>query len=168
VAEGELNEGQKLNLEYWTSLIAKAKCRYPSLATRSPAKSNYLRFETLRGGIPLGASFPGDKSLRLEVYFRDSAKQAFNRLLERKGEIEAAFGDPLVWETPEVAPSRISFYMPGNEKRENREHWKQQHEWLLTWAPKLAAALRPVLGALHFEPIAEQNAELIATELSSR
>jgi hypothetical protein len=160
VAEGELNDVQKLSLEYWTALIAKAKGRYPSLAARSPYKGNYQRFEPLRGGNPnfaLNAVFPWDKSLRLEVYIDGSlAKQAFNLLLERKGEIEAAFGEPLVWEElPEARASRISFYMPGNEKRENREDWEQQHEWLLKWAPKLAAALRPVLAVLHFEPIAE-------------
>jgi hypothetical protein len=156
VAEGELNEIQKLSLEYWSKLIASAKGQYQNLANRNPYKGNYQRFEQLRGGDPgawLNAVFPWDKSLRLEVYIDGLlAKEAFNKLHENKVEIETAFGQPLVWEElPDNRASRISFYMPGNEKRENRESWGKQHEWLITWAPKLSQAVRPFLANLEIE-----------------
>ena len=94
--------------------------------------------------------FSWDKGLRLEIYLDGSlAKAAFRLLQERREKIEASFGNPLVWEElPQARASRISFYMVGNEKRENRDRWQAQHDWLLTWAPKLAASVRPDFVAL--------------------
>jgi hypothetical protein len=160
VAEGELSEIQKLSLEYWTRLIASAKGRYANLATRNPYRGNYQRFEQLRGGDPslaIGGVFTWDKGLRVEVYIDGSlAKQAFSILRDRKAEIEAALGQPLVWEElPDARASRLSLYMPGNEKRENRERWNTQHEWLLTWAPKFSETIRPFLQGLELEAIPE-------------
>ncbi len=142
------NEYRQLNREYWGTLIAGANGHYPALESRSAYQGNWQTFEQLKGGNPkleLNASFPWDKSLRVEIYIGGSlAKSAFKALLAKKDEIEKSFGQKLEWEElPGKAASRIAFYMPGNEKRENRERWKAQHEWLLKWGPKLANAVRP-------------------------
>jgi hypothetical protein len=92
--------------------------------------------------------------LRLEVYIDGSrAKDAFFYLYHLQSEIEAVFGQPLSWEElPDARSSRIAFYMPGVEKRENRDRWKPQHEWILTWGPKFSEAIRPFIAGLDFEP----------------
>ena len=127
----EDNEYRQLNREYWGALIALAKGQYPALEGRTPYQGNWQTFESIRGGNPrfeLNASFPWDKSLRVEVYIGGAlAKAAFNALLEKKGEIEAKFGAALEWEElPGRVASRIAYYMPGNEKREDRSRWKDQ------------------------------------------
>ena len=96
----------------------------------------------------LNAAFPWDKSLRLEMSIEGSlAKLAFSTLLSSREEIEHAFSKPLEWEElPENQSCRVASYMPGNEKRENRERWPAQREWLLTWGPKLANANSAVCG----------------------
>jgi Domain of unknown function (DUF4268) len=84
------------------------------------------------------------------------AKRGFQLLKQRSAEIEAALGQKLVWEElPENRGSRISLYMPGDEKRDNRDNWNKQQEWLLTWAPKLSEAVRPVVRSLEFGAPAE-------------
>jgi Domain of unknown function (DUF4268) len=155
-ASDDGNQYHQLSREFWGSLIAAAKGRYPPLQNRSAYQGNWQTFETMRSGNPrfgLNACFPWDRSLRVEVYIGGSlAKAAFKQLIAKKTEIEAAFGQPLDWEELQgKQDSRISFYMPGNEKRENRERWGKQIEWLLVWAPKLANALRPFINALHIE-----------------
>jgi hypothetical protein len=153
-AEGIQNEVQILYQQYWNALISSAVNRYPALAQRTAYKGNWQFLERLRGGDPsivLSAGFPWDKSLRIEIYLDGSlAKLAFNTLQLNKAQIEASFGQPLAWEElPEAKASRIAFYMPGNEKRESPEHWGAQHEWLLTWGPRLANAVRPFVNALN-------------------
>lgn len=148
------NETQLQYQEYWTALITAAANRYPALASRNPWKTNAQRIENLRGGDPalvIDAVFAWDKGLRLNVYIDGLlAKVAFRQLLECRQEIERRFGNELVWEElPEARASRISFYMPGIEKRENKSRWPMQHDWIITWAPKLADAIRPSLAALQ-------------------
>jgi hypothetical protein len=152
-AEGVQSETQALYQQYWNALISAAVSRYPALSQRTAYKGNWQFLERLRGSDPsavLNAVFPWDKGLRLEMYLDGSmAKLAFKTLQSNKTQIESAFGHPLAWEElPEAKASRIAFYMPGNQKREDPEHWAAQHEWLLTWAPKLANALRPFVTTL--------------------
>jgi len=155
------SEYRELYREFWGSLISAAKSRYPAIQGRTAYQANWQRFETIRGGNPrfeLNASFPWDRSLRVEVYIGGVlAKAAFKELAAKRAEIEAAFGQPLEWEElPSKQDSRLAFYMPGNEKREDKTRWPLQIEWLLTWAPKLATAIRPFINSLHIPQI---NAE---------
>jgi hypothetical protein len=146
-------ENQRQWREYWGALIEAANGRYPALADREPYRGNWQTFESLKGGNPsftLNASFPWDKSLRLEIYIDKSlAKAAFTALLDYREEIEKAFGQALAWEElPERQASRIAFYMPGYEKRGEQGSWNKQHEWLIAWGPKLAAAVKPFIAGL--------------------
>jgi hypothetical protein len=152
-AAGDEKEYQRQWKEYWHALIDAAKGRYPALAERNPYRENWQAIESLKGGDPsfaVNASFPWDKSLRLEIYIDKSlAKAAFSALRDQKDKIEKALGHSLTWEElPDRQASRIAFYMPGDEKRGDQATWGKQHEWLITWAPKLAAALRPFIKDL--------------------
>jgi hypothetical protein len=112
----------------------------------------------LKGGNPsltINAVFTWDKGLRIEIYIDGSlAKQAFSLLSEHKDEIEKTLGNQLIWdELPDARASRLLFYMPGQERPDNRGRWKEQRNWLLTWAPKLAESLRPFLSYLEFPTV---------------
>lgn len=157
-AEGELTETQKAYRAFWSSLIEKAKGRYPALAARSPYKGSWQTAEQLRGGNPgfsANAAFPWDKSLRCEIYIDGTlAKAAFHRLQQQRPAIEQAFGASLEWEElPDARASRIAAYMPGLEKCSEASRWPAQQEWLLTYWPKLVGALRPFVKALDPEEL---------------
>ena len=146
-------ESERNWLEYWSGLIAHAKGGYPALAARSPYRGNWQTFETLRGGNPsavVNAVFPWNRSLRVEVYLDKSlAKAAFHALRQREAEIGGAVGQTLEWEElPNGQASRISLYMPGEQRREDRDAWPRQYDWLLQWGPKMATTFRPFVGAL--------------------
>jgi hypothetical protein len=151
-AESDGASNQALNQEYWGTLIAAAG-KYPALAIRKPYKYGYQAIEGLRGGDPaiwLNACF-SIRGLRLELNIDGStAKRAFQELKRQRGEIEAGLGSPLEWEElPQARMSRIALYMPGAERRENRDRWNDQHRWILTNAPKLANAVRPFVATLQ-------------------
>jgi hypothetical protein len=161
-AEGELTDTQKAYRSFWSSLIDKAKGRYPALASRSPYKGSWQTAERIRGGNPdfsANASFPWDKSLRCEIYVDGTfAKAAFHRLHEQRNAIEEAFGAAIVWEElPDARASRIACYMPGHEKVADAARWPAQQEWLLTWWPKLADSLRPFIKALDATELQEAD-----------
>jgi hypothetical protein len=154
IAEGRLDDTQRLNFEYWSALIAAANFRYPALAGRRPYKTGWQNLEALCTGDPrvtLQAGFSSDNGLRVEAYIDGSkAKLAFAELHSRKADIEASFGDTLFWEDiPENRGARISCTMPGNERRQNRDRWAAQHDWILTRGRKIAEALRPFMPALN-------------------
>lgn len=150
------NESQALWKEYWTAVVTAAKGRYPALADRGPYRGNWQTFETIKGGNPtfaLNATFSWDKGLRLEIYIdRLLAKDAFHALSVQKDSIERSFGEPLQWEElPDRQASRIAFYMPGSQTRDNRDAWATQHEWMIKYGPRLAATFKPVVAALKLE-----------------
>ena len=158
VAESGERESEQQWKAYWQAAITSASGRYPALAERTPYRGNWQTIEAIKGGNPtfaLNASIPWDKSLRVEIYIdRPLAKVAFKGLMAQKEQIETAFGQPLSWEElPDRQASRIAFYMPGNERRAEPGAWDKQHEWVITWGPKLSAALRPFIANLQI-PIA--------------
>jgi hypothetical protein len=162
-SSGEDNESRVLWKEYWTAFAAAAKGRYPALANRNPYRGNWQTIETLKGGNPsftINATFSWDKGLRVEVYIEKSlAKDGFYALQAQKDSIQRSFGYPLEWEElPDRQASRIAFYMPGIQTRDDRGAWGRQHEWLIKHGPKLAAAFKPFITALKLPPSApEQN-----------
>lgn len=161
-AESELTDTQKTYRAFWSGLIEKAKARYPVLAARSPFKGNWQTAEKIRGGNPdfaSNASFPWDKSLRCEIYVDGTlAKAAFHWLHERRVEIEQAFGDELTWEElPDARACRIAYYMPGLEKCTDTSRWDVQHDWLLTWWPKLVDAFRPIVKQIDAVSLEQQT-----------
>lgn len=151
--DGDPTENQRLWMEYWEALIESAKGRYAPLAGRTPYRGNWQTFESIKGGNPsftLNATFAWDRGLRLEIYIDKShAKAAFHKLLQHRAEIEKALGQELAWEElPEGQASRLAHYMPGNERRASLGQWDKQHEWLLTWAPRMSEELAPFLTTL--------------------
>ena len=170
-AEEDLTGSQKMYRDYWSALVAKAKDRYPALSGRQGFKGNWQTAERIRGGNPsfsANASFPWDKSLRCEIYIEGSlAKAAFRSLELRKDEIEKAFGDKLEWEElPDAIASRIAYYMPGMERCSDRERWAAQHEWLLTYWPRLADAFRPYIKSMDYSKLESIDAAEAAGEAS--
>ncbi len=109
----------------------------------------------------VNAVFSWDKGLRIEVYVDGLlAKAAFKALQAQSQQIEAAFGQSLTWdELPQAKASRIAFFMPGKEARDNHARWAAQHEWLLTWGRKLADAVRPFAVALDAATLQNQIEE---------
>ena len=59
------------------------------------------------------------------------AKAAFRHLMAMKDTLENSFGNAFEWEElAQGQDSRIAVYMPGQQKRENRQNWPAQQSWI--------------------------------------
>lgn len=168
VAQGELSPAQQLNREFWTQLISRAATTYPPLGVRSPYKSSWQAAERLFSNSQLyvdaNAAFTATGRLRVEIYLGGRlAKAAFRHLSAEKDAIEGQFGAPLDWEElPQGQDSRIAFYMPGEQRKEQKESWSAQQSWILLNLPKLSGVFRSKLASLSIDTLSAE--EEAATE----
>lgn len=163
LAEGELSPTQMMNREFWAELISKAAAKYPPLAVRSAYRSSWQAAERLFSNkelyVDANVAFTATGRLRVEVYLGGRlAKAAFRHLIAEKLPIEARFGGPLEWEElPQGQDSRIAFYMPGQQRREQKDRWAEQQAWVLEHLPKLAAVFRPMFTTFDLQALAAEE-----------
>lgn len=105
-AKEELAERHMLRLDFWERLLEKSKGRTQLFANRSPTKDNWL--STGSGRSELYYSYNLTKSeASVGLYidkgknFDDFNRQVFDMLYSKKDEIEADFGNPLIWDAVE-------------------------------------------------------------------
>jgi Domain of unknown function (DUF4268) len=155
-AEDSLSPTQALYREFWTQLILKAKEVYPALAARKPYKGNWQTAERIGSGVGFAidsnAAFVTGNRLRIEAYISGaSAPSAFDWLLQRKNEIESQFGQELTWETLQGHEKRIALYMDGAQKKDDKNQWVDQQDWLLTNWRKLSEVFGPYVAKIEIE-----------------
>lgn len=169
LAEGELSPTQLLNREFWAQMIAQSKSAFPPLSIRTAYKTNWQPGERLFSAkdfyADANAAFTYTNRLRVEVYLGGKlAKKAFQHLRDLEPALSDQFGHPLTWEElPSGQDSRISFYMPGTQKRETKADWPTQQAWLFEHWPRIAAVFRPHLAKLDLDQLStedEQETEL--------
>lgn len=90
--------------------------------------------------------------VRIELAISTSSKEAnkryFHQLYNNKNEIEALFGDELVWdELPEGKMSRIKTEL-HDVSLYNDNDWKAMNDFLIDNLPKFETAFRPFIEKL--------------------
>lgn len=156
--EETLTSSQVLYRDFWASVIARAGDGYPDLAARTPYKGNWQTAERLLSSkklvVEANATFtPG--RLRAEVYLGGVlAKAAFFELQTHAAALRQEVGQDLVWEElPGKQDSRISVYMPGEQKREDRSAWPAQASWIIETLRALSNAFKPRLLSLDLKKL---------------
>lgn len=136
-----------LRKEFWTKLLEKLNRRTDRFANISPAIYSWIATGAGKAGISYNFSV-GNSYARCEIYLdagKDSGslnKRRFERLKERKEEIERDFGNLLNWERlDEKRASRISF---GFEEPvlKNKENWDSIQEKMVDKMVKLVEATK--------------------------
>jgi hypothetical protein len=168
VAQDTLSPVQLQNREFWSEVISASTSAYPALAGRTPYKSSWQCAERIRSApsfyAECNAAFIAAGQLRVEVYLGGArAKAVFHALEKKKQQIEAEFGAPLAWEElPKGQDSRIAYYMPGAQKRDDKAGWPSQKQWLLTNWKKLADVLRAHIASLNLDLLVADPEEVEA------
>jgi hypothetical protein len=165
VAQDTLSPTQIQNRAFWTDVIAGAGSLYPALSSRTPYKSSWQCAERIRSAkdfyAECNAAFTATGQLRVEVYLGGTlAKGVFHALDQQRAEIEAAFGSSLSWEElPKGQDSRVAFYMPGLQKRDDKAAWTLQKTWLLNNWKRLGDVLRPYIVAVDLSQLETDDLE---------
>lgn len=161
-ADDTMSPTQILYREFWSEVISNAKDSYPALSGKKPYKGSWQTAERIGSGpgfvLDSNAAFAGTNRLRVEVYVSGSAAPgAFDALIAKKAEIEEAFGDDLEWEILQGHEKRIAYYMPGEQKKDNKAAWPSQRIWLLQNWKKLADSFRPMIATVRTEMAGTQE-----------
>tara|TARA_R110002096_G_scaffold206192_4_gene392319 strand:+ start:8610 stop:9782 length:1173 start_codon:yes stop_codon:yes gene_type:complete len=141
----EVKKRFRLRLAFWEQLLTAFKGNPCSLFNNiNPGKDHWIGAGSGLSGVAYNLIF-GKKEVRVELYFsRSNADEntfAFKRLLEKKDEIERAFGEPLDWQLlPGKKACRICFTKPFDGYDE--QNWEDMINWFKNYVPKLEASFK--------------------------
>lgn len=141
-------ERGQLQVEFWTRYLSKLAETHPTwTSSRRGRPQNWFPTTARLQGASFCVAFTGTQ-MKSELVFDSKDielnSQRFQYLLERRDEIEAAYGSPLVWHFPDGNIQCIlRSVAPGNFMQE--ETWDQAITWLLEAQAKLRAAVEPHL-----------------------
>jgi hypothetical protein len=157
---GELTEGKRLQLEYWTAFRDFVVGKQTPIVPTKPLPQLWMNIAIGRSGIKLAAiaslwdseqgSYDSNE-LRAEVVtFGKDSPVFYQQLLEQKAEIEVELGEPLTWYEGSGKQCRI--YLRKTAKLDDKQNWAEQHSWLLQKLEKLYKVFAPRARALRTAP----------------
>lgn len=136
-----ITDTQKLRVKFWETAIPIVAEKVPELANKTPSRDSWLGFKY--HGVEFNLNILRD-SARVELFVsggdRERTEAIFRGLLERRNELEAAFGGPLEWQEKakrqdaQSAKIFLTFTKHGLVKPEN---WATTINWLTENIEKL-------------------------------
>ena len=133
-----LTETKQLQYEYWVAFREIALAHATSIKATKPLYQHWMNIALERSGFSLCAvASSASNEIRAEVIVSHSEAKTYYALLEvEKTEIEAEFGESLIWYNhPEVKSCRI--YLRRSANLNAKDKWAEQHQWLVEKLDKL-------------------------------
>lgn len=105
--------------DFFQQLIDRLRTQHGYTNARKGQPQNWYTFSSGLSGIGYAVAFSTGSRVRTEVYIDNGSENwnsaIFNGLAEQRGEIEAAFGEPLEWEPLDTRRAcRIAVYRTGS------------------------------------------------------
>ena len=157
VQQRKLTEAQLLQLSFWTAFRGFVLERETSIKPTKPFPQHWMSIGMGRAGFNLSAiaSFfdsesgsYGNQEIRAELVLDGSeSKQRFGQLEAGKNQIEAEFGQPLVWHNPEGA-RMCRIYIRKGVNLHDRQNWPEYHTWILEELERLKTVFGPRIKGL--------------------
>lgn len=153
----ERAERYGIRKRFWKGLLARAATRTPLHANISPGEYHWVGASSGMRGLNFNYVIRQDEGT-VELYIDRGAEEAeankriFDRLLDRKGEIEAAFGGELSWQRLDARRScRIAHTVAVGGWRSDESAWPEIQEALIDGMVRLERALKPQVASLKPE-----------------
>jgi hypothetical protein len=147
----ELTEVNTLRLEFWKGLLAKAKEKGLALhANCAPSKGPFVgayapESDLFRFVYELADEKEGYVSLVLAGK-KPTNKKVFDRLLRKRSQIEAAFGQPLTWERRDRdVKSWVFCTVNKGGLRDAQSRWPEIQEELVDAMARLYKGFKPYI-----------------------
>jgi len=135
-----------LRLDYWTAFSSAAEAASFPLKVPEPTTRNWVGIRIGRSGFRLFAYIHLNHH-KIGVAFSCRGKKGkanYYRLREQQAQIEAAAGEPLVWD--EQPGQNVSYIcIEQNCAPSQREDWPAQHAWLMQKLEKLHTVFVPLV-----------------------
>ena len=160
VRTSELTATQQAYKRFWGEFLPAFRDEHPGWTRAvSPRKESWMLFPSARSSLlRYSAAFcrpAGRYRLRAEAYIdtgdKEATKEAFDKLHDRKQQIERAVGEDLEWnrmDDRDKRASRVSLYFPGEIRITDEGRWPEARDWLVQAMGKMRAAFDPVIQEL--------------------
>ncbi|MDS1136721.1 DUF4268 domain-containing protein [Nitratireductor indicus] len=158
--QGVQKRRHQLRLQFWARALEELRADGIMLFSNiSPGRDHWLNAGSGVRGCPFTMIFARDEArveLNLARSDRDENKWLFDQLETHKAEIEAAFGDEMIWHRlDDKKQSRISYARAFDGY--DQENWPDIIEWLSQHIRKLEVAFRqPLARFAQSIPAAEE------------
>lgn len=154
---GELTDAKKLQLEFWTAFREYVLEKGASIKPTKPLPQNWMTIGIGRSDFWLDAiasmydsetgSYDRQEIRAQLVIGGNNSKTYFAALKQRAKEIEAEFGEPLIWHNPDDART-CRIYVRKAVSLFDKGDWPDHHAWLLKNLEKLKAVFGPRIHEL--------------------
>ena len=151
-AIAEMTPTKQLQMDFWTDFREYAGSHAQKIRPTKAFPQHWMNMALGRSGAHLAAIASlmdsesgtfGNHELRAEVTFSGPDAEAFYQHFDRfRSEIEAEFGEPLVWHNPETTQSS-RLYVRKPVDLESRDHWPDYHRWLVQKLDRLHEVFSP-------------------------
>ena len=145
----DLSQRHDLRKKWWTGLLDKAKTRTKLHARISAGGHNWVSAGAGKSGLAYNY-FVLQHKTGIELYIdtgnQDENESTFDRLHERKSDIETAFGDHLSWERLDTKRAcRIARYYEDGGYRDDEDRWPELQDHLISAMISFHKAISPYL-----------------------
>lgn len=133
--------------KFWSGFLERVRAAHPDWTNaRAGSSLNWIAIPSGRSGEQFGFVF-GQSGLRVEYYIdrgdADTNLESFRRLEARRAEIDASFGEPLVYESlPGKQACRIQFGRADGDILK-----EQRHDEYASWLLQTMERFRPAILA---------------------
>ena len=142
---GKLSEINMLQLDFWTEFNEYLQKSGHQLRSKKPRPQHW--YDITVEGIPssqaccsLTVSF-AKNFIRCQFYIYDN-KDLYNKIYQRKAEIEAELGYELRWEDNPKVKSSGTYLMKGDVKLKDKQTWEGSFKWLVDNASRFSEVFR--------------------------
>ncbi|HTQ98996.1 MAG TPA: DUF4268 domain-containing protein, partial [Candidatus Acidoferrum sp.] len=149
IQTGELTQTKQLQLEYWTAFRNYVSEHSNTLRPQSPLPQHWTNFAIGRSGFHLSALVNTAQDLIgvTLVITGPNAKPHYQALNTARPQIEQEFGCQLDWrENPDKKESGV--WLRTEFDPTVKEHWPEQHKWLLATLENFRRVFGPRVRAL--------------------
>lgn len=145
----ELSERHEVRERWWTQLLDQAKRRTKLHANISPGKNNWVGAGAGKSGLAYNY-FALRHRTGIELYIdtgdKNENEAIFDRLYQKKNEIESVFGGDLSWERIDRKRAcRIAKYYDGGGYSDNEDKWPKLQDHLINAMISFHKAISPYL-----------------------
>jgi hypothetical protein len=153
-SKAQKSERHQIRRQFWTNLLEHASGRTKLHSTLSPTDGPYLSATTGVRGLGLVYGVRRHETRIILWIDRGKESQAvntavFEQLCARRDEIEAAFGQPLVWMNKDKNRSCTVEFVVSEGGWQDSDSWDTVFELSVGAMTRLEQALRPHIEALE-------------------
>jgi hypothetical protein len=163
-AENSVSDLKQQQQRFWQGVRALLLEKKSNVRPQKAHPQHWADYSLGRSGTWLSASInKNKKNIAVEFAFRGpGGKVWFEELMEKKGEIEAKFGEELSWQRLDgKKQSRIALYRENTDPT-NEADWPRQHAWVVEQLARFHTVFRPYALALSdpADDVAEPLADM--------